>query len=210
MKLKIGISAASLVALTCIFAAVPASATPVVVYDNTGPGSLTTNAWSFFDSAYTVTDSFTLTEEGAYVQSANFDVWVLPGDSLTSVTWAITNTPYGAPIDSGNVAGGPNTQVATAFGYYPVLEESISIPNLALPGGTYWFQLSDGLDAYDDNVFWDESDGPSTAYESSYGQIPSETFQIIGNPAPEPSSFLLLGLGMVALAGMATRKKLLV
>jgi hypothetical protein len=210
MKLKVGIPAVFLLALACVFAAVPASA-GVVVYDNTGPGSYTANAWSIFDNgggAYTVTDSFTLSST-AIVEGANFYVWLLPGDSLTSVNWTITDTAFGTSIETGTAAGEPETQVATAFGYYPVLEESISIPpTVALAPGTYWFQLSEGLDAYDNNVWWDESDGPSIAYATGgLGQIPSETFQIIGTP--EPSSFLLLGLGMLALAGLATRRKLL-
>jgi hypothetical protein len=213
MKSKVGITAVGLLALACVFAAATASANPIVVYNNAGPGTYITNAWSIFDiggGAYTVTDSFTLIDEGDYVQGADFYVWLFPGDSLTSVDWYISDTAYGTPVASGTAVGGPNTQVATAFGYYPVLEESISIPTLALPGGTYWFQLSDGVDAYDSSVWWDESDGPSIAYESGgYGLEPSETFQIIGTPAPEPSSFLLLGLGMLALAGLATRSKLL-
>lgn len=205
MKLKVGTPAVCLLALACVFAAVPASA-GTVVYDNTGPGSYATNAWTIF-GAYTVTNSFTLSST-VTVEGANFYVWLLPGDSLTSVIWSITDTAYGTSIESGTAAGGPNTQVATAFGYYPVLEESISIPQITLAAGTYWFQLSGGQDAYGTNVWWDESGGPSIAYETGGSDpIPSETFQIVATP--EPSSFLLLGLGMLALASLATRSKLL-
>jgi hypothetical protein len=207
MKLKVGIPAVWLLALSCVFVAVPASA-GTVLYDNTGPGTYTTNAWTIFDNgggAYIVTDSFT-TSVNETVQGANFYVWLYPGDSLTSVTWSITDTAYGTPFESGIAAGGPNTQVATAFSYYPILEESISIPDLQLTAGTYWLQLSAGQDAYFNNVWWDESDGPSTAYETGgFGQIPSETFQIVGY-TPEPSSFLL-SAAMLALAGLAMRGK---
>jgi hypothetical protein len=211
MKLKVGIPAVCLFALASVFAAVPASANPVatVVYDNTGPGTYTTNAWNIF-GANTVTDSFTLSINEV-LQSANFYVWVYPDDSMTSVTWSITGTPFGAPFDglTGTAAPvGPNTLVATGFGYYPILEESITIPPTIVPVGTYYLQLTGGVDAYDINVFWDESDGSSIAYNTG-GAIPSETFQILASPAPEPSSFLLLGLGMLALAGLATRSKLL-
>jgi len=210
MKLKLTIPAVCLLALACVFAAVPAFAGTYVAYDNTGPGSHTTNAWSIFDvggGASTVTNSFTLSGT-TNITGANFDVWVLPGDSMTSVNWSITDTAYGTSLASGSAAGGPNTQVATAFGFYPVLEESFSIPLLKLTAGTYWLQLSDGLDAFDNNIYWDESDGRSTAFESGgIGQIPSETFQIIATP--EPSSLTLLGLGMLTLAGVVTRSKLL-
>jgi hypothetical protein len=216
MKSKIGISLVCLLALAFACATVPAFADPAwsvegVVYDNTGPGSNTTNAWSVFDiggGAYAVTDSFTLSYITT-VQDANFNIWVLPDDSLTSVNWAIMSTVDGTPIASGTAAGGPNTQVATAFSYYPVLQESIAIPNVVLQPGTYYIQLSEGQDAYDNNVWWDESDGASTAYETGgIGAIPSETFQIVGTPTPEPSSFLLLGSAMLTLAGLAVRRKL--
>lgn len=204
MKTKAGIPAAFILALACILVAVPASA-DTVAYDNAGPGSYTTNAWSIFGTS-AVTDSFTLSTNSA-IDGANFYVWVLPGDSLNSVTWSITDTAFGSVLATGTATSFANTQVATAFGTYPVLEESISIPDLTLGTGTYWLQLSGGQDAYDNNVWWDESDGASAANSTDSGPIPSETFQIIA--APEPSGFLLLGSGMLALAGLATRKKLL-
>jgi hypothetical protein len=210
MKLKAGISAVSLLALAFVFAAIPAFADRVIVYDNTGPGTYTTNAWSISTlggGAGTVTDSFTLSKTST-IDGANFYVWVEPDDSMTGVTWSLTNTAFGTPIETGTVAGGTNIPVATAFGYYSVLEESISIPFVTLAPGTYWFQLSNGQDAFDNNIWWDESDGPSTAFDADFGQIPSETFQITA-VSPEPSSVLLLGSGMLALAGLVTRRKIL-
>jgi hypothetical protein len=204
MKLKSGIFAVSVFALACVFAAVPASAESSVIYDNTGPGSLTTNAWSFFGTD-TVTDSFTLPGTET-IDGANFDAWFFPGDSLTSVDWSITDTPFGSVEASGTSTSGPNTPIATGFGYYSILGESITIPDVTLAGGTYYLELTNGQDAYDTSAWWDESDGPSTAYNAN-GAIPSETFQIL--VTPEPPSFVLLGFGMLALAGMAIRSKLM-
>jgi len=203
MKIKIGISAVCLLALAFVCASVPASADPVV-YDNTGAGTYTTNAWSIF-STDSVTDSFTLSTSMT-VEGANFYAWFYPDDMLTSVNWAITDSAYGTVLASGTASGGPNTQVATAFGYYSIDEESISIPGVALAAGTYYFELTGAQDGYDTGVWWDESDGSSTAFDAA-GSIPSETFQI--TPTPEPSSFLLLGPGMLLLAGLAMRRKLL-
>jgi len=204
MKLKVGISAVSLFALACVIAAVPASAESFVIYDNTGPGSFMTNAWSIFGTD-AVTDSFIL-PDAETIDGANFDVWVLPDDSLTSVDWSITDTPFGTVEASGISTEGPNTSIGTGFGYYPILAESISIPDVTLPAGTYDLELTGGQDAYDTSVWWDESDGPSTA-ENAGGAIPSETFQI--DVTPEPPSFVLMGLGILALAGLAVRNRLL-
>ncbi|MGH9607009.1 MAG: hypothetical protein ACRD3N_15080 [Terracidiphilus sp.] len=200
MKTKVGILAVSLLALAGVFAAAPSSAQSVL-YDNTGPTSLTTNAWSFSSGVSSVTDSFSLSQESV-IDGVTFDAWINPGDSLASETWAITTTPFGTPIATGNVTGGPNTQVATADGYYPVLAESISLPPVSLGAGTYWLQLSNGLDSYDVGVWWDESSGLSTAYSSASGLVPSETFQILG-VVPEGGSFLLYLLLAIASCGGA-------
>jgi len=79
----------------------------------------------------------------------------------------------------------------------------------AITGGTLNLNGAHSSYSGDGFVLWDESDGPSVAYSGNTdGGIPSETFQIEGTiaPTPEPSSFLLLGSGLAALAGLAKRK----
>jgi hypothetical protein len=67
-----------------------------------------------------------------------------------------------------------------------------------------------------DPIFWDENSGPSQASENSVGTIPSEAFTILaGEPVsttsttgttPEPTSVMLWGSGVLAMAGAIRRK----
>ncbi len=97
--------------------------------------------------------------------------------------------------------------------------------------GTYWLTLDDGATTNDNPLLWDQNDNggsfpnggagctgwnnsgtpcPSTAYtfiNSNLTLIPSEDPDIIGHlAAPEPSSILLLGSGILGLGGIWRRK----
>jgi hypothetical protein len=78
-------------------------------------------------------------------------------------------------------------------------------------GATFWATLSNAAVANGDPIYWDENSGPSSAFESSVGSIPSEAFTISGEPVtspttPEPSSIMLFGSGILGLAGVLRRK----
>jgi len=183
------------------------------LYSNAGPTTYGgDNAYVVYSGAI-VTDSFTLSQAST-LTGADFGTWLYPGNSLSSVDWSIGTIPYGGtPATAATTDEG---LVATGLGYFPVYLESISLPNLSLAAGTYWFTLQNAsTTGGSPPALWDISNGPSTAYQfdpttSSNTLIPSESFNIDGGTGgpviPEPSSFLLLGSGLLGLAALLNRK----
>ena len=204
-------------------ATAPAFAVGTILYDNTNTVTSYGNSPDWSWSTNGTTDSFVLNSNST-ITGAMVALWLNPGDTATSVTWQITQDPFGIgdelPIDGGTASVLTSTNF-TSFTwtapYVPAISESwdidnvsFSIPDLSLPAGQYWFEL-DGVTTVGGSATWDESVGNSTAWTEGdeVYQIPSETFQILGSPdsvTPEPSSFLLLGSGLAALAGLIKRK----
>jgi hypothetical protein len=182
-------------------AAVPASG--AVLYDNTTAASNSTNA-EVISNGQSITDSFTLSQ-AAVVDGATFSIWVNQTDTLTGLDWAIVTDPTGATtLDSGAATDITGPLVGTAAPYN-IYQESTSIPSLSLGAGTYYLELSNGTTDADGYVFWDMSDGLSTADcdNSPTCVVPSETFQILGtevtSSVPEPATWAMFLIGFGAI-----------
>ncbi len=209
MKLRI----VSLSVLALCLAAVPAMAQ--VIYSN-GPINGTTDAWTI-NSGFIVSDSFTVSTQAA-LGGIVFGAWADPGDVLESAQVSITSSEFGGTSFYNAVVNFSQSGCSgNQYGFNVCTETStsgFSGPNLA--AGTYWLNLENAVVNTGDPIYWDENSGPSHASENSVGTIPSEAFTVLsetttsstssGGTVPEPSSILLIGSGILGLAGVLRRK----
>jgi hypothetical protein len=224
---KLAILSTLTLGLIAAMAAAPAWADSVL-YDNTVAGtSYQTGGFGVVAGFYAVSDSFTLSGN-ATITGAMLGIWVGSGTQATSVSWAITSSPFtGTTYASGtsSVLSSVNVPTIAAFASdnnAEVDKVTFALPGLLLGAGSYWLEL-DGVTTNGGEsavgVYWDESDGGSTVFADlvPYGELGifgpstgSQSFQILGTEetaaTPEPSSFLLLGSGLAGLAGVIKRR----
>jgi hypothetical protein len=94
-------------------------------------------------------------------------------------------------------------------GGYILYTSTAGITPVTLGAGTYYLELYNAVASSGVSVFWDENNGPSTAYENdTTGPIGSETFAIYGTSAatPEPGTMIMFGTGVLGLLGAARRR----
>lgn len=197
---------------------------------------------------FELANSFSLAASGT-VTGVNFWAWETGPQTLTasgtdqvlSVNWSIVaNDGIGAdaPFTGTVIASGTGTTVTDTFlqanTLYNVDALSFATGPVHLSGGTaYWLILGGPTDTlgYGANgtpgtgIFWDISNGPSTAFQletvsdTNYSlPIPcqpdvsctdSESFQVVGTfDTPEPGSMALAGAGVLLMAGLIRRKSI--
>jgi hypothetical protein len=203
-----------LFAALLMFISTPASAD--TLYTN-GPVDGTTNAWTISGLTnivdYAVTNSFSLASAST-ITGADFGSWLISGDILQSVDWAITTDPFGGTtLGSGTVTPAGSILFTNAYGF-DILTQTFAIPNVLLAAGSYWLQLGNAISNYSDyyGVYWDQNSGPSSAFglvtdltasppaTTTFVPDGSESFDIQGTTnVPEPSTLLLLGSSLAVL-----------
>jgi len=205
---------ASLTILCLALAAVPAFAD----YSN-GAINGTTDAWTI-NFGYIVSDTFVTGASDTAVTGFMFGTWEFPGDTLSSVDWSITSAENGGTVYGSGTASGKNLTdqfISTNQYGYDVDKITVTGLNVAVAGSTtYWLNLQNAVVPSGNPVYWDENSGPSSASESAVGTIPSEAFTVnttggtttttTTGTTPEPSSIMLLGSGILGLAGVLRRK----
>jgi hypothetical protein len=204
------------------------SAGAAVLYNN-GPLNGTVDGLDIAGGA-AIADSFTLSA-ASVLYGVNFGVWTFPGDTLTSVEWAIhayTPDPSTTDIFSGFLASGvasvtigPSAMRTVDSIAYDMSMDTISLGGLSLPAGSYYLILQNATVASGDAVYWDESDGLSSAFSSVIGTLQdfsgnglsgSESFVVTGRDAsavPEPASWVLTLLGFGGLGATWRRSRTL-
>lgn len=155
------------------FGSVPAFA-GTTVYDNGLPNY--NDAWTI-NYGYSVADSFRLSA-GTTVNHIDFWVVLFPGSNLQTVDWSIfTLGPRGSRIWGRGTA--TTTLESVCWWYTCDYEYGITFPAISLPAGTYWINFSNAVTSDQSPAYWEESGGPSSAYENAVGTIPSEAFDVV-------------------------------
>ena len=201
--------------VTAAAALLAGSADASTIYSN-GPYNGTLQGVNF-SGGFAIADSFTV---GAATKAWDLDfvTWNGPGNPLTSVTWSIwTGNPFGGgsptEVAFGTAAPGltligPN---GTGFDLY---SNSIDLGGVSLGAGTYWLELSDGIAV--GGVFWDDNNGPSSAWQGGgLGDLTnccgitgtnSEAFSI-GSPEPATWAVMLAGFAGLGAALRSRRRR---
>ena len=202
MKLR----ASTVLSLTLFAVLGVTTASASLLYDNGFSGEV--DAWNISDP-YSVTNSFEKQNDWN-ITGIDFVIWA-PFDPMTSVDWSITSDKFGGTTFASGTVSPTNTFLYTNGIGIDLYRESF-VTNISLGAGTFWLQLQNAQTAGGNPIYWDESGGPSDAYQFDGADIShlsdlgggSQAFAVSG--VPEPASFGLLGTGFAAL-GLVLRRR---
>lgn len=178
------------------------------LYSN-GPVTLTTTAYTI-TGPFAVANSFVLDDDATISLINGIGLQSIQGVTPVSFNWSLGTTAFGSEITSATGTTPILNYVGVTSLGYDVFSAVIDTGNINLAAGTYWFTLSGAVSSDNFNeVYWSQTGGLSDAFLRQNldppTTIPSEAFTIVG--VPEPSTFALLGVALVAF-GIAARRRL--
>jgi hypothetical protein len=199
MKLRF---ASLLLLAMCVIAAVPSMAS--VIYSN---GAINGQVQAYtINFGFSVSNSFTVSSP-ATMTGFDFGAWNFPGDQAVTVDWSIGTSFFGSDVASGTASLSNAFQFTNGLGF-DIYNSTASGLSVALGTGTYYLTLANATTLQGNPMYWDQNSGPSLAMDSALGSVPSESFNIYGGgtSTPEPGTFLMLGSGVLGMAGLLRRK----
>ncbi len=231
--MKMRIALLSLLTILCL--ALCSTAFAGVIYDD-GPIDGNTNGLFIDGPGgafgQTISDGYMATGSGT-PGVLTFGEWTAVGSTPTAINWAFGSTSFGT--DLGHGSGVIDLSTSHDLGPNPFgfeiweTEVNLSGGTGLLPqtmGGTYYLTLNGATDSLGGSDAWDINNGAATCFfENPAGSgpcgFPGESFTIstsattttsttstttTSGTTPEPSSIMLLGSGILGLAGVLRRK----
>jgi hypothetical protein len=199
----------------CLTLATPAFAG--IIFDD-GPIDGTTNAFfidgpggTFFQQ--TISDGFVATGSGT-ASSLDFGIWVITGTTPTTVSWSLGTSAFGSDIASGTSALSFTFFSTTPFGFDVYAATVTGLSGSFSAGSSYWLTLGGAFDSGGNPAAWDVNNGPATC-DFAVSGVPvgdcgagGEAFTLNSSSSavPEPGSIMMLGTGVLGLAGVLRRK----
>lgn len=181
----------------------------------------TSGSDSFETPPWSLSQPFTIASPSIVTDLSNIGIWVVAGDTFTSLDWTIsTSADGGGTVESSAADVGPSTSMqltpASSYGNsgaYDVYNMSFSVPDVSLAAGTYYLTLSNGIvncggcSGSATSPYWDiNGSGSGVAYFDGNSDITNRSwsFEVDGHApttsaVPEPSYTMLLGVGLAAL-----------
>jgi len=182
----------------------------------TGP-----NNANFLGSVQDISNGFTA-GASATPTTLQFGMWITKGDTPSTISYEIGTSAFGTDLGSGTVGlnSSNSTFLFTNGNGFDVYSVTIPVVSLAMiSGDSYWLTLSNGNDLSNSGSFaWDipngGSGGPATCNFRQSGTnfgdcgLGGESWVLSSSVTntPEPGSFVLLGSGLIGVAGVLRRR----